>query len=171
MIMMGAATIAALVGISGARDQQIAANAQNKIAGQQLKFNNEIRAIQQREIIDAGDQEANNINAATRGIIGQQKVGYAGQGVDVNSEVAIQLKEEARANAQADAKAAKSNAAKRAWGIEIESSDATAQNQFDSQARTNTADAMMVNAGVSGMMGIVSAGASSKSFQKWWNKP
>lgn len=169
--MLTLAAIQAIGGLSAAKSGQIAADAQNKIADQQLKFNNEMREIQQREIIEAGDIEAANIGKATRRIIGQQKVGFAGQGVDVSSEVAQQLRDEARENAQEDAKTARMNAAKQAWGLEIESSDAIAQNQFNKSARTNIADATMVEAGVSGLVNVgmqayKSYGKSSGSSKK-----
>ena len=157
-IMMAIAVIKALAGISAAKDNEIATNTQNKIATMQTAFNNETRAIQRREITKAGDLQAANIGKATSGLIGAQKVGYAGQGVDVDSETAQILKDQAREDAQADMETSRMNSAKKAWGLDVESSDATSRTRIENKARMNMADAANMSAGVSGLAGIITAG-------------
>jgi hypothetical protein len=154
--------------ISAAKSGQIAADSQNRIAKIQLKLNNEMRDIQKRDILTQGDIQAANIHAQTREIIGQQKVGFAGQGIDVDSDIAKQLRAEARENSQADAEAAKINAANKAWGIEIEKSDAIANTGYQNAARRNMADATLAEAGISGFANVAATAYKyeSKSGKK-----
>lgn len=151
--------------ISAAQEGKIAADTQNYIAKQQLKLNTALRNTQKRDIITQGDEQAANIHAQTRGIIGKQTAGFAGQGVDVNSEIAQQLKAEARENSQADAAAARMNAAKKAWGIDIEQADAEANTRYENMARSASASATLSEAGVSGFASVASAANKAGYFK------
>lgn len=128
-----------------------AAKAANEVAKENLRFNQEVREIQKRDILQAGERQAQNVEAATRGIIGQQRVGFAGQGVDVDSETAKHLEAEARENAQRDAEVARLNAAKRAWGIEVEGINQAQMVKQQMKARENMAQATLAQAAVSGI--------------------
>lgn len=100
---------------------QIKAGNKAKEAGEQSGQILEARARDARAI---GADEESRYRASVRGLIGSQRAGFAAQGVDVGSGSAVDVQADAAYLGELDALTIRNNAAREAWGYEVEADQA-----------------------------------------------
>ena len=151
-----------------------AMKAQADMAKSQAKYNAVLNEMQQDQIKEQGLKDASNAGAELRQMLGSQKVAYAAQGVEVDSEIAQKVRDETTQTGLEDIATIKNNAWKQAWGLEMDKKSmlTTAQNNFDatnSQANATliTGGLKAINTGISaykeGLNGSSSSNSSNQS--------
>jgi hypothetical protein len=89
--------------------------------------------------IEAGNEEANALRMRTRKLIGAQKAALAGQGVNVGSEVAGDLRDDALGMSMMDEQRIRKNAFRSAWNINTQASNQRLSGQYARRAGQNQA--------------------------------
>ena len=79
--------------------------------------------MQARDALGRGAEAASRQRAVTRGVIGTQRAGYAGQNVDVGVGSAIDVQADAALLGELDAQTLIQNAEREAWGYKVEGAD------------------------------------------------
>jgi hypothetical protein len=103
----------------GGKAAQAAANAEADM----MDYNAAVAEISATQAAEQGEVEAARYKEQVEGVIGSQRAGYAGQGVDVSSGSALAVQADTAAIAEMDALQIKSNAARTAWGYKVEAYD------------------------------------------------
>ena len=103
----------------GGKAAQAAANAEADL----MDYNAAVADISAQEAKEQGAVEADRYKEQIEGVIGAQRAGYAGQGVDVSSGSALAVQADTAAVAEMDALQITSNAARTAWGYQVEAYD------------------------------------------------
>ncbi len=91
------------------------------------KAGDETGAILDQRARDArtiGADEEQRYRANVRGLIGSQRAGFAAQGVDVGQGSAVDVQADAAYLGELDALTIRNNAAREAWGYEVEADQA-----------------------------------------------
>lgn len=82
------------------------------------------------DAIDRGKTAASEIRKKAKALIGSQRAGFAGQGVDVNSGTAISVQDEAYTMGESDALTIANNAWREAWGYKTKARDTRGQGRL-----------------------------------------
>ena len=153
---------AALIPIIGLVGSGVSAASSIIGAGNQARAGEE-QAAYQKTVADANARmaEENALDATQRGdltasklarqgdqVIGSQRAGYAGQGVDVNTGTASQVQGETRTLSAMDQLTAKNNAWREAYGYKVEALNATRKGEFAVKAAKNEADNTLLTGGL-----------------------
>lgn len=112
----------------------------------------------------AGDQQANMEQLKTRAQIGAIKADQAASGVDVNSGSAVDVRSSAAELGQLNAISIRSNAARQAYGYQVQSSNDTAQAGLDKAESSNDLTAGYFGAGSTFLGGMGSAANNYANF-------
>jgi len=144
-LMLAAAAIQAVGAIVKSQGEASTANAQSQIARN--------AAITQRQNADyataVGDQQADIQGLKNRDLLGTQKATQAASGIDVNMGSAVDVRSSTSKLGMLDALTIRSNAARQAYGHELEAANETAQSKlYRAKAKSAT------------WSGIISAGGS-----------
>ena len=131
--------------------------AQNKQRA--AEFNADMLDLQATDAISRGQLETQRVRQRGKSIIGQQRAGYASQGVDVSSGTAAQLADQTGQLSEQDAIRVKLDAMRQAWGLR---SQATMMRW---EADTNLRDARR-SAITGAVFGLANAGASAAGGAK-----
>lgn len=108
-----------------------------------------------------GEVQAQQSGMKTRAVLGATRAAQGASGLDLNTGTAVQVRaSEAELGAE-DMALIRSNAAKRAYGDEVEAVQDTAQSQLDTYAASNARTAGMIGA----FSSVLGAGGSVAS--KW----
>jgi hypothetical protein len=152
---------------AGESQQQVAeANAQ------QSEFNAHVADLQAADATTRGAEEESRFRTSVRGLIGSQRAGFAGQGVDVGSGSALDVQADAAYLGELDALTIRSNAAREAWGYQVQSEnyrqDAAVQRkggEIAARAGANANSAAKIGAAGS----VLGAGSSLLLSRYGWN--
>lgn len=129
---------------------------QNKQAGEaSAAANMQNAAISRAQAADSlkrGEFESDQQRIKTAGAVGTQRAGFAGNGVDVNSGSAALVQDDTAALGELDALTIRNNAAREAWGYNIQ---ADQYQQAAGNAKKSANNAIMG--------GLVSTGAKAAS--------
>lgn len=124
---MGVITGIALAGLALSAYGQVKGGQAAKSAGasqaQQHEFNARVADLQAEDATARGRDEESRFRASVRGLIGSQRTGFAGQGVDVGSGSAADVQGDAAYLGELDALQIRSNAQREAWGFQVEAQD------------------------------------------------
>lgn len=135
---MGVLTTALIIGMVASTTMQVAGkikegNAAKKIgeleqeaandAAGLTDYNAEVASLQAADAITRGTEEENRYRTGIRGIIGAQRTGFAGGNVDVGFGSAVDVSADAAFLGELDALTIQTNAAREAWGFEVEAED------------------------------------------------
>lgn len=129
---------AALIGASAL----YTANAQKKAGAAQRDLANRNGMMQDAQAADAiqrGEEESLLIKRRARRLRGQQRVGYAAQGVDIGSGTAADVQEETTAMGDLDAAQVKRNAFREAWGLSVGADNSRLAGRYAYKAGRNQA--------------------------------
>lgn len=144
--------------------KQAGANAATDTYKAQVAENNAAIATQQAQWAgEEGDQSASAAALKTRATEGGIEANQAASGIDVNTGSAVQVQDSARILGKLDALTIRSNAARQAYGYQVEATNQTAQSQLDKFAAKNDIEAGEIGAG-STILGGAATGANYYNF-------
>lgn len=99
--------------------QKVAAESEAQLAD----FNASVADVQADDAIQRGNEEENRFRMGVRGMIGSQRASFAGAGVDVGFGSAVDVQADAAYLGELDALTIKTNAAREAWGYQVQGQD------------------------------------------------
>lgn len=114
--------------------------------------NAQIAEIQAQDAIARGKVEEKRARRTTEQVIGAQRTGFAGQGVDVNRGSALDVQADAAYLGELDALTIRNNAAKEAWGYRMQADDMRFQGKVAKQEGQFGAFKTILGAGSSMLM-------------------
>jgi len=131
MAVMTAIAIAGLaMSAYGAVKQSQAQKKQAKVAedageasAEQQEFNARIAETQAEDAILRGKELESQVRLGTKGLIGAQRAGFAGQGVDIGVGSPVDVQADTAYLGELDALTTRANAAREAWGYKVEAAD------------------------------------------------
>jgi hypothetical protein len=88
-----------------------------------IDYNATIADQQAADALTRGEEQQQQVRSATRQVIGSQRAGYAGQGVDVSSGSAADTQADAAFLGELDALTVATNAAREAHGFKVQATD------------------------------------------------
>lgn len=103
-----------------------AGQAQRRAAESQaelLDFNAHVADLQAADAIERGRQDENQFRQGVQGLIGSQRAGFAGGGVEVFSGSALDVQRDAAFLGELDMRTIRQNAMREAWGYKVEAED------------------------------------------------
>lgn len=133
----------------------------------QIAANNAITANQNAKWdIQAGDIAATNEELKTRAQIGTAKANQGASGIDVNTGSSADVREGMTETGTANALTVRSNAAKQAYGAQVEAVSDTAQSKLDTMQAEQAQEAGEIGGLGSLLSGAATVGAN---YNKWQN--
>lgn len=115
---------AAIAGAYGAYSSSQSAKAQAEYQSEVEQNNAKIAAYQREDAIMRGGEEANRIQREAERMRGAQVVRLASNGLDISSGTPLAMIEDSVFFGQQDAATARNNAAREAWGYEVQGQNA-----------------------------------------------
>lgn len=140
--------ISATSQIVGAKNQADALKEQAEYQKTVSDSNARMAEFNANDALKRGEQDAHLIRREGDQVVGAQRAGYAGQGVDVNTGSAAKVQAETRMLSAADMLTAKNNAWREAWGYKVEAMNATNAGQFAVKAAKNAAANTLLTGGL-----------------------
>ena len=164
---MGAAAGAAQVGIGGlqileAKNQADALKRQASFNARQMEFNAELVGMQKSEVEKLAKKDIAERESQVKQMVGEQKAAYAGQGVDLDSEVVGLVEDQERQVGLDDVQSIKNNAWRAAMGLEIEMQDRMNGAQLTRIEGAEAARSTFVSGALGGVSSMI-GGASNIS--------
>lgn len=86
-------------------------------------FNAQVADLQANDALERGAEEESRFRTMVRGAIGSQRAGFAAANVDVNYGSALDVQGDAAFLGELDALQIRTNAAREAWGYQVEAVD------------------------------------------------
>jgi hypothetical protein len=86
-------------------------------------YNAQVADLQAADATARGQEEASRYRVGVRGMIGSQRAGFAGAGVEVGFGSAVDVQADAAFLGELDALTIRTNAAREAWGFQVQSED------------------------------------------------
>lgn len=160
-----AALTAALLGLTAAggamqfaaqRKAGAEARAQGNYEGDVLDLNATLADRNAADALDRGRLAENRQRGDVRGVLGAQRAAYAGSGVDLSSGSVADVQSDTARMGELDALTIRNNAAREAWGYQVEGAQLRSKAKFARQGGKN-AQAGYTNQAVST---VLSTGAS-----------
>lgn len=99
--------------------QRVASESQAQL----LDYNAAVAVLQRQDAIERGAEEESRFRSQVRGAIGGQRAGFAAGNVDVSFGSAVDVQADAAFLGELDALTIRTNAAREAWGYEVEAED------------------------------------------------
>lgn len=115
---------------------------------------------------EEGDQAASAAQMKARAVEGGVRANQGASGVDVNSGSSVDVQESVRQTGMLDALTVRSNAARQAYGYQVEAVNDRAQAALDRSAAKNSRKAGVINAAAT----LLGGGASSLAYSDYMNK-
>lgn len=154
----------------GGKAAQASANAEADM----MDYNASVAEIQAEQTVEQGAVEAARYKEQMEGVVGAQRVAFAGQGVDVSSGSALAVQADTQAIAEMDALQIKSNAARQAWGYKVEAYDSKKRALYARHEGVMLAKAGTANAwaqGIQGVGGMLSTGLNYSAMRYGFETP
>lgn len=120
--------------------QKAAGAAQAEVSESQAEvqdFNAHVATEQAQDAIEKGAEDESRFRTQVRGAIGAQRTGFAGGNIDVGFGSAVDVQADAAYLGELDALTIRTNAARTAWGYQVQASDYTKQAAIDRKAAAN----------------------------------
>jgi len=144
-----------------------------RLEGQRLDYNASIAEQQATDALARGTDEEGQFSTQVRRLVGTQRAGFAGQGVDVSVGSAAEVQTDAKQLGAADLRTIRRNAQREAWGHRVEADDyrrsadvARKGGEISRQAGINAQRAAQIGAVATGVIG-----GSSLLLQRYgWDK-
>jgi hypothetical protein len=100
-------------------------------------FNAHVADLQAQDAVERGGGAENRFRGQVRGAIGAQRTGFAGANIDVGFGSAVDVQGDAAYLGELDALTIRTNAAREAWGYQVQASDLRSQAAIDRKAAKN----------------------------------
>lgn len=143
---MGQTASLAIMGvqtITSVRGQQQQADAESA----SLRTNAGLAELQAQDALARGAVAERQSRQNTRDLTGAQRVGYASQGVDVNSGSALSVQADTAAIGELDALTIRNNAAREAFGYRVDAENSRTREELTRKASRNaTASTLLTGA-------------------------
>lgn len=133
---------------------------QNQFQIEMNKINQEVLQMNKEQAIDVGEEQAAQIREQGRQVQGAQAVGFAAQGVDVNTGSAALVQEDTRYLSEIDALTVKNNAMRQAFGYQTAQFEGNLQTAFNSMAFEQKRRQTLVSGGMAAVGDLVGAASS-----------
>lgn len=114
-------------------------------------YNAGVAGLQATDALERGDQAEARFRTQIRGAIGAQRTGFAAGNVDVGFGSAVDVQADAAFLGELDALTIKTNAAREAWGYQVQAFDYRKQAEIDRKGGANQ----------------IAAGNSAATAAKW----
>jgi hypothetical protein len=160
--------------VGSARRAGKAAQASANAEADMMDYNASVAEISAAQAVEQGEVEANRYREQIEGVVGTQRVGYAGQGVDVSSGSALAVQADTKAAAEMDALQIKSNAQRQAWGFQVEAYDNKKRALYARHEGVQLAAAGRAQANaqlIQGAGGMLSTGLNYGAMRYGWGNP
>lgn len=139
---------AAAGGAASAYNETGAIRAQGRYESKALETNARLDELRAQDATRRGKKASDLRLKDTRQLIGAQRARLAAQGIDVNSETALQLQQDAASAGAVDALQERENAWLEAWGYRVQAQDARGRARFTRLAARNQARSTIATGGV-----------------------
>lgn len=93
-------------------------------------YNANVADLQAKDAVARGTEEESRFRSSVRGIIGSQRANQAAQGVDVGFGSTVDVQADAAFLGELDALTIKTNAAREAWGFQVQAEDLRKRGQI-----------------------------------------
>lgn len=128
-----------------------------------LEYNSRAAEAQAADAIVRGAEQEKIFRTGIHGLIGQQRVAFAAQGVEIGSGSSLDVQESTAQQGELDALTIRTDAAREAWGFRVNAEDI--RNQIEALKKTGSLQARSIRAtgaanSLSSRMGGDSAAAS-----------
>lgn len=100
-------------------------------------YNASVADLQAQDAVERGAEAESRFRTQVRGAIGQQRAGFAGANVDVGFGSAVDVQGDAAYLGELDALTIRTNAARTAWGYQVQAYDYRQQAAIDRKAAAN----------------------------------
>lgn len=145
-IAIGTSIVGAGVSTLGALDQGAAASHAAKFNAAVAGANSVVSKQNASFAANAGEEQAAISQAKTRAAVGSTKAAQSASGVDVNSGSSVDVRASQAAIGQLDAMTIRTNAAREAYGYQVQSVDDTAKQNLDLMESKNDVQASQIGA-------------------------
>lgn len=129
-VMTGIAIAGLVMSAYGAYKQSQAQKKMGQVAGdvgeasaEQQEWNARIAEVQAEDAILRGREQEQQVRLGTKGLIGAQRAGFAGQGLDIGVGSPVSVQGDTAYLGELDALTTRANAAREAWGYKVEAAD------------------------------------------------
>jgi hypothetical protein len=100
-------------------------------------FNAHVADLQSQDALDRGGEQANEFRLKVRGAIGAQRTGFAAGNIDVGYGSAVDVQADAAFLGKLDEATIRTNAAREAWGYQVQAYDYRKAAEIDRKAAKN----------------------------------
>ena len=159
--------VSAVAGAYGAYSSSQAAKGQAEYQAEVERNNATIAGYQRDDAIQRGGEEANRVQREAERMRGTQVARLASNGLDINSGTPLAILEDSVFMGQQDAATARTNAAREAWGYDVQKQNALASADMHKTAAKNQKPwqaagmSLLSSAGQYAMAGGFSGGGAS----------
>lgn len=108
---------------NAAKKAGLAQQAASESQADLTEYNADVAGLQAADAIARGAEEENRYRTQVRGIIGSQRAAFAGNNVDVGFGSAVDVQADAAFLGELDALTIRTNAAREAWGYNVQGED------------------------------------------------
>ena len=143
--------------IKSAHDAKKAGEAQTQAAESEAsiaEYNAGVADLQAKDAVERGAETESRFRTQVRGLVGSQRAGVAAGNIDVGYGSAVDVQADAAYLGELDARAIRSNAAREAWGYQVQATDlrtrakiARKTGYYAGQAAQSTANTAYLKAG------------------------
>lgn len=144
--------------VGGAYAQSQAQRAQGDVTKTLFDENSKFADLQADDAIRRGNTAAMEAKRRTDDMVGTQRAGFAGQGVDVNSGSAAEVQGDTRAMGALDMVTLKNNAYREAMGYRVSALDYNFRGNMAKMAGDNEASQTMLTGGLRALQSGLEAG-------------
>lgn len=111
-------------------------------------YNAKVAELQAADALDRGAEAEGRHRVNVRGLIGAQRAALAAQGVDVASGSALEVQLDTAGRGEVDALRIRSNAAREAWGYEVQATDSRMRGELaQMEAKSRATSTILGGAG------------------------
>jgi hypothetical protein len=143
-----------------ARNQADAIKRQAEFQARQAEFNAQLVGLRAEDLKAQSFEDITERQNQARQIIGAQKTALAAQGIEVDSELGLELQKQEELYAQQDVNTIKNNVWRQALGMEVEKNTLRSQAGFTRLAGESSARSTLVSGGLQGAATMVKGGTN-----------
>lgn len=176
IIGLAGAGVSAYGQIRAGQEQKAAGEAQQAAAESQAQLdeaNAQVADEQAQDTLARGTLQENQFRTQVKGVIGSQRANFAADNVDVSFGSAVDVQADAAKLGELDAQTIKNNAARAAWGYQVQSYDLRRQADITRKEGVNAAAAGAAaasSADISAAGSFLSTGTSLLAAKYGWGK-
>jgi hypothetical protein len=141
--------------------QTQALKAQGDYQKNQSEINARFRRLLAKDALKRGDEAAEEVRKKGEQVVGSQRAAAAAQGIDVNSDTALDLQVETDEAVASDMRKIRNNAWRESWGFETEANNLISQGNMAVLSSRNMASATLLTGGLQAI------GATAQSYKAY----